>query len=128
MSARKEFTRTQENISGAKYTSPSHLQGSASLSWNCILVPTSRAQLYEHRSTNVFTSQERMKVGMGKQDRQDAFEELKKRLTEVPVLACTDFNESFVLQMDASEIGLGAVLTQTIQGEKRVIASLTGVS
>jgi len=69
-----------------------------------------------------------MKVGMGKQDRQDAFEELKKRLTEVPVLACTDFNESFVLQMDASEIGLGAVLTQTIQGEKRVIASLTGVS
>jgi len=56
------------------------------------------------------------------QDQQDAFEELKRKLTEVPVLACPDFNEKFVLQTDASDIGLGAVLTQNIQGEGRVIA------
>jgi len=56
------------------------------------------------------------------QEQQDAFEELKRKLTEAPVLACPDFNEKFVLQTDASDIGLGAVLTQKIQGEERVIA------
>jgi len=56
------------------------------------------------------------------QEQQDAFEELKRKLTEAPVLACPDFNEKFVLQTDASDIGLGAVLTQKVQGEERVIA------
>ncbi|KAH8335345.1 hypothetical protein KR059_001065, partial [Drosophila kikkawai] len=55
-------------------------------------------------------------------EQQDAFDDLKSKLTEAPVLACPDFNEKFVLQTDASDIGLGAVLTQTIQGEERVIA------
>jgi len=56
------------------------------------------------------------------QEQQDAFEELKRKLTEASVLACPDFSEKFVLQSDANDIGLGAVLTQTIQGTERVIA------
>jgi len=56
------------------------------------------------------------------QEQQDAFEEPKRKLTEAPVLACPDFSEKFVLQTDASDIGLGAVLTQKIQGTERVIA------
>jgi len=44
------------------------------------------------------------------------------KLTEAPVCACPDFNEKFVNQTDAIDIGLGAVLTQRIQGEERVIA------
>jgi len=59
------------------------------------------------------------------QEQPDAFEELKKKLTEAPVLACPDFSAKFVLQTDASDIGLRAVLTQTIQGTERVIAFAT---
>ncbi|KAL7726240.1 hypothetical protein ACLKA6_001644 [Drosophila palustris] len=55
-------------------------------------------------------------------EQQAAFEELKARLTEAPVLACPDFSEKFVLQTDASDCGLGAVLTQQHQGAERVIA------
>ncbi|KAL7723924.1 hypothetical protein ACLKA6_011998 [Drosophila palustris] len=55
-------------------------------------------------------------------EQQAAFEELKARLTEAPVLACPDFNEKFVLQTDASDCGLGAVLTQQQEGAERVIA------
>ncbi|KAH8238756.1 hypothetical protein KR032_001286, partial [Drosophila birchii] len=55
--------------------------------------------------------------------RQDqAFQELKTRLTEAPVLVSPDFEQKFVLQTDASEYGIGAVLTQTTDGQERVVA------
>ncbi|KAL7727252.1 hypothetical protein ACLKA6_016010 [Drosophila palustris] len=54
-----------------------------------------------------------------KPEQQAAFEELKARLTEPPVLACPDFSEKFVHQTDASDCGLGAVLSQQHQGAER---------
>jgi hypothetical protein len=43
-------------------------------------------------------------------------------LAKVPVLACPDFKETFELQTDASDDGLGVLLTQKQEGEERVIA------
>ncbi|KAG1043320.1 hypothetical protein G6F43_011674 [Rhizopus delemar] len=42
----------------------------------------------------------------------ESFEQLKKLLTEAPVLARPDFNRDFVLVTDASKQGLGCILTQ----------------
>ena len=56
---------------------------------------------------------------------QTAFDNLKKALTESPVLAVPDLadaNESFVVHTDSSKLGFGAILTQEIDGERRVIA------
>lgn len=50
------------------------------------------------------------------------FELLKARLTQAPVLACPDFGRTFLLQTDASDVGLGAVLTQEFVDGERVIA------
>ncbi|WVZ75793.1 hypothetical protein U9M48_023824 [Paspalum notatum var. saurae] len=51
-------------------------------------------------------------------ERQDAFDELKKRLTTAPMLTLPDLTKSFTMYCDASKEGLGCVLMQ----EGKVIA------
>ncbi|KAL0152450.1 hypothetical protein M9458_052173, partial [Cirrhinus mrigala] len=50
------------------------------------------------------------------------FEGLKGKLTTAPVLAYADFSLPFILEVDASHGGLGAVLSQEQQGKVRPIA------
>jgi hypothetical protein len=51
-------------------------------------------------------------------ERQMAFEELKKRLTTAPVLTLPDLSKRFTVNCEASKDGLGCILMQ----EDRVIA------
>ena len=52
-----------------------------------------------------------------------AFEELKERLTTTPILAFPDFSHTFILDTDASDYGIGAVLSQVAaDGGEKVIA------
>ena len=48
-----------------------------------------------------------------------AFTDLKRVLTEAPVLALPDFSRPFILMTDGSSTGLGAVLGQATDGEKK---------
>jgi hypothetical protein len=51
-----------------------------------------------------------------------SFEAFKTRFTTAPVLAYTDFTLPFILEVDASHGGLGAVLSQAQDGKVRPIA------
>ena len=53
---------------------------------------------------------------------QQIFEDLKKALTSAPILAYPDFTQPFELHTDASTKALGAIIYQTQEGKKRVIA------
>jgi transposase InsO family protein/ribosomal protein L21E len=53
---------------------------------------------------------------------ENAFQLLKDKLVQAPVLAYPDPNETFILDTDASNLGIGAVLSQVQKGEERPIA------
>ena len=55
-------------------------------------------------------------------EQQEAFETLQRLCTESPILAYADFKAPFVLHTDGIGDGLGAVLYQVQDGQKRVIA------
>ena len=52
----------------------------------------------------------------------EAFENLKSKLCSAPVLGYPDYNRKFRLDIDASDYGLGAVLSQESKGKMRVIS------
>lgn len=54
-----------------------------------------------------------------------AFTTIKNCLVSAPILACPDFSLPFTIQTDASGFGIGCVLTQTVNGEERVICYIS---
>ena len=55
-------------------------------------------------------------------EHEDAFQVLRTRLLQAPILAFPTFRHPFVIDTDAGETALGAVLSQLIDGEERPIA------
>lgn len=53
---------------------------------------------------------------------EESFVTLKSKLVEAPILCCPDFDLPFNIQTDASNFGLGAVLTQDYQDGEKVVA------
>jgi hypothetical protein len=56
------------------------------------------------------------------QDQQKAFENLRNRLTQAPIVQYPNFNKPFFLYTDASITGLEAVLAQKDDNQEHVIA------
>ena len=56
------------------------------------------------------------------QECQEAFDLLKNKLTNTPVLTFPNFKVSFILTTDASSVGLGAVLSQVQEGIERPVS------
>jgi hypothetical protein len=54
-----------------------------------------------------------------------AFQSLKAALSEQPVLVSPDFRKQFLVQTDASDTGLGAVLSQVVNGEEHPVMYLS---
>lgn len=53
---------------------------------------------------------------------EDSFNILKQCLVNTPILAFPTENDTFVLDTDASNEGMGAVLSWILDGEEKVIA------
>lgn len=49
------------------------------------------------------------------------FEKLKKKLKKAPILAYPQWDQPFILQVDASKLGMGGVLTQVINNREHAI-------
>lgn len=56
---------------------------------------------------------------------EEAFQQLKTALISTPILATPDFSKPFQIESDASDLGIGAVLTQNHDGDEKVIAYMS---
>lgn len=54
-----------------------------------------------------------------------AFRVVKEHLVSSPVISCPDFSRPFVIQTDASDFGLGAVLSQNFPEGERVVSFIS---
>ena len=55
-------------------------------------------------------------------EQEEAFIELKKALSQPPIMSHPDFSKDFIIDTDASDVGVGAVLSQLHDGREHVIA------
>ncbi|KAK3086157.1 hypothetical protein FSP39_014434 [Pinctada imbricata] len=55
-------------------------------------------------------------------DCENAFQDLKKALVNAPILVMPDFSKTFILDTDASDRGIGAVLSQVTESAEKVIS------
>jgi hypothetical protein len=55
-------------------------------------------------------------------ERQAAFDQLKQRLTSAPILCMPTDDDAFIIDTDASDSAIGAVLSQVSDGVERVVA------
>lgn len=55
----------------------------------------------------------------------EAFNKIKSILVSKPILACPNFEHPFILNCDASNVGLGCVLTQNYDNKEHVIAYIS---
>jgi len=51
---------------------------------------------------------------------QTAFESLKSRFISVPILNTPDPSRQFIVEVDASEVGVGAILSQRSSSDERI--------
>jgi transposase InsO family protein len=68
------------------------------------------------------TFQQPLGIGAWDTSCDEAMAELKRTLTEAPILGYPDFTSDFILEVDASHLGLGAVLSQKRSGELVVLS------
>lgn len=55
---------------------------------------------------------------------QRAFLKLKQALITPSIFLHTDLNSSFEIFMEARKLGLGTILTQTLEGEEKIITHI----
>jgi len=58
-------------------------------------------------------------------DQQNAFDKLKEMFTSAPILRNPDSNKPFILETDASNFAVGAVLSQEFEGQLHPVAFLS---
>ncbi|PSC68320.1 retroelement pol poly [Micractinium conductrix] len=80
---------------------------------------------YAHRATPLTRLLKQTAAWVWGAEEQNAFEDLRRALTEAPVLVPPDHNKDWLLYTDASDVALGAVVLQETDEGPRAVAYLS---
>ena len=114
------LSRIQTSWSDFGMASSEESHGTESFCWTCKLLPTTSRRFLRSCQTTLGTDEEDQPFIWGF-DQQQTFEILKNRLMNYPVLASPLPDGRFIIDTDASDFAMGAVLQQEQHGSKRVI-------
>ena len=95
------------------------------ISWSCLLLSLFYPCICYHGSATPSVHRKRTEKGVPfiwMEDAEEAFKQLKRCLARPPIQAYPDMSLCFILHSDASNSGIGGVLSQQHDGEERVIA------
>ena len=84
--------------------------------------PVGTKELEHFLGPTVSPLRKRERMAVTDDECEQAFSMLKHQLITAPILSLPDFNHDFTLDIDASENGIGAVLSQKVGDHERVIA------
>ncbi|CAB0040042.1 unnamed protein product [Trichogramma brassicae] len=104
----------------ANFPAPKTLKQLRRFPWNGFLVQEILGEILRRSLSRLHVSPAREKNFTWAEDQQNSFEKIRGMLATAPVLNQPSFEHEFVIQTDASDTGLGAVLTQTIDNTERV--------
>lgn len=103
-----------------------HCEANKAIYWSCFIIPPFYKRFRDRCRSVDSTDEKTRAMSVGSEAKSFKIlkdkENIKDTLTTVPILACPDFTRKFILQIDASNTGLGAVLTQNFTQGERVIA------
>jgi len=98
----------------------------ARILWPCIILPQICQKFCHNRRTTHQTHKKGRKF-VWTDDAQQAFDKLKQALIDTSTLSFPYPNIPCILDTDASDVAIGAVLSQVIAGEERPISFLSRV-
>ena len=78
--------------------------------------------MYAHLANPLYQLKKKDAKFIWSESCEKAFQEIKEKLYQAPILKIPDMSKPFIVQTDASDVAMGAVLLQESDGKRHVIA------
>ncbi|GFV89785.1 retrovirus-related Pol polyprotein from transposon 412 [Trichonephila clavipes] len=121
-SLQKVFVRPRKSVRRKELETPLKTSVSCEASWDYVLITEKFVKGFSNIARPLHKLTESKQKFQWTKECEDSFLQLKEALTSSPILIYPQPDKPFILDTDASNESVGAVLSQEIDGQERVVA------